>query len=154
MRLKPRMMLKLVVLLVLVALVQPGVAFQIRRVGTDSGVILRLRGDVRLGDYRGLNTILQNRPVVGLEIRSGGGSFEDGLDIARVVREKGLVVYAAKECDSACAFIFFAAKERYIGPACKIGAHSISNDPGKENGDTAPTTIPSARLFARPPTHH
>src|SRR5258706_699027 len=113
MLLKPRMILKLVVLLVLVTLVQPAVAFQIRRVGTDSGVILRLRGDVRVGDYRRLNTILQSRPVVGLEIRSGGGSFEDGLDIARVVREKGLVVYAAKECDSACAFIFFAAKERY-----------------------------------------
>src|SRR5258706_9357750 len=89
----------------LVTLVQPAVAFQIRRVGTDSGVILRLRGDVRVGDYRRLNTILQNRPLVGLEIRSGGGSFADGLDIARVVREKGLVVYPAKECDSAVASI-------------------------------------------------
>ena len=64
---KPRMILKLVVLLVLVTLVQPAIAFQIRPVGTDSGVILRLRGDVRVGDYRRLNTILQNRPVVGLE---------------------------------------------------------------------------------------
>ena len=147
MLLKPRMILKLVVLLVLVTLVQPAVAFQIRRVGTDSGVILRLRGDVRVGDYRRLNTILQNRPVVGLEIRSGGGSFEEGLDIARVVREKGLVVYAAKECDSACAFIFFAAKEQYIGPGCKIGVHSISNDRGKEDGDSVRTTVHMSRLL-------
>ena len=51
MLLKPRMILKLIASLVLVALVQPAGAFQIRRVGTDSGVVLKLRGDVRAGDY-------------------------------------------------------------------------------------------------------
>jgi multisubunit Na+/H+ antiporter MnhG subunit len=40
MLLKSRMILKLIVLVVLVTLVQPAGAFQIRRVGTDSGVIL------------------------------------------------------------------------------------------------------------------
>jgi hypothetical protein len=63
------------------------------------------------------------------------------------VREKGLVVYASKECDSACAFIFFAAKERYIGPGCKIGVHSISNDRGKEDGDSVRTTVHMSRLL-------
>jgi len=147
MLLKARMILKLVPLLVLIALVQPASAFQIRRVVADSGVVLRLHGDVTAGDYRRLKTILQDDSVVGLEIRSGGGSLEEGLDIARVVRDKGLVVYASKECDSVCAFIFFAAKERYIGRRCKIGVHSVSNDRGKEDGDSVRVTVQMSRLL-------
>jgi hypothetical protein len=116
-------------------------------VATDSGVVLRLRGDVRAGDHGRLKSILQNGAVVGLEIRSGGGSFEDGFDIARVVRDKGLVVYAPKECDSACALIFLAAKERYIGRRCRIGVHSVSNDRGKEDGDSIRTTVQMSRLL-------
>ena len=84
---------------------------------------------------------------MGLEIRSGGGSLEEGLDIARVVRDKGLVVYASKKCNSACAFIFFAAKERYIGRRCKIGVHSVSNDRGKEDGDSVRVTVRMSRLL-------
>ena len=68
-----RMMLKLVAYLLLVALVQPASAVQIRRVMTDSGTVLRLRGNVTDGDYLRLKNVLQNDAVVGLEIRSGGG---------------------------------------------------------------------------------
>jgi hypothetical protein len=148
MLLKPTMVLKLVALLVLIALLQPASAFQIKRVGTGSGTVLRLRGDVKDGDYGRLKSILQNGSVVGLDIRSGGGSLEDGFEIARVVRDKGLVVYASKECDSVCAFIFFAAKERYIGRRCKIGVHSVSNQRGKEDADTARSTVRMSRLLA------
>ena len=147
MTLNSRIILKLAMPLMLVALAHPAGAFQIKRVGTESGVVLRLRGDVRVGDYGRLKTILQNGTFVGLEIRSGGGSLEDGLDIARVVRDKGLVVYASKECDSVCAFIFFAAKERYMCRGCKIGVHSVSNDCGKEDADSARTTVQMSRLL-------
>jgi hypothetical protein len=145
---KSTIVLKLVAFLVLIALLQPASAFQIKRVGTGSGTVLILRGDVRDGDYGRLKSILQNGSVVGLEIRSGGGSLEDGFEIARVVRDKGLVVYASKECDSVCAFIFFAAKERYIGRGCKIGVHSVSNQRGKEDADTARSTVKMSRLLA------
>src|SRR5712672_3424938 len=138
MTLNSRIILKLAMPLMLVALAHPAGAFQIKRVGTESGVVLRLRGDVRVGDYGRLKTILQNGTFVGLEIRSGGGSLEDGLDIARVVRDKGLVV---------CAFIFFAAKERYMCRGCKIGVHSVSNDCGKEDADSARTTVQMSRLL-------
>src|SRR5712671_7343774 len=148
MTLNSRIILKLAMPLMLVALAHPAGAFQIKRVGTESGVVLRLRGDVRVGDYGRLKTILQNGTFVGLEIRSGGGSLEDGLDIARVVRDKGLVVYASKECDSVCAFIFFAAKERYMCRGCKIGVHSVSNDCGKEDADSARSTVMMSRLLA------
>ena len=147
MLLNPTMVLRLVALLVLIALPHPAGAFRIKRVGTDSGTVLRLRGDVTAGDYRRLKKLLQNGSVVGLEISSGGGSLEAGLDIARAVRDKGLVVYASKECDSVCADIFFAAKERYMGRGCKIGVHSVSNDRGKEDADSARSTIRTSRLL-------
>ena len=47
-----------------------------------------------------------------------------------------------------CAFIFFAAKERYIGRGCKIGVHSVSNQRGKEDADTARSTVKMSRLLA------
>src|SRR5258708_19345534 len=102
MLLKARMILKLVPLLVLIALVQPASAFQIRRVVADSGVVLRLHGDVTAGDYRRLKTILQDDSVVGLEITSGGGSLEEGLDIARVLRDKGLLGPPPTHCTPLC----------------------------------------------------
>src|SRR6478752_6467602 len=142
-----RMMLKLVAYLVLVALVQPASAVQIRRVMTDSGTVLRLRGNVTDGDYLRLKNILQNDAVVGLEIRSGGGSLEAGVDIARIVRDRKLVVYASRECDSVCAFIFFAARKRFMGRGCKIGVHSVSNERGKEDADSARITIEMSRLL-------
>jgi hypothetical protein len=145
MLLKATMVFNLVAFLV--ALIQPASAFHIKRLRTDSGTVLRLRGDVRAGDFARLNSILQNEAIIGLEIRSGGGSLEDGVEIARVVRDKGLVVYVSKECDSVCAFIFFAAKERYIGRGCKIGVHSVSNQHGKEDAETAQSTVKMSRLL-------
>jgi len=140
MLLKTRMMLKLVAPFVFLALVQPASAFKIKRVSTDSAVVLILRGAVSVGDYHRLKKLLEDGSVVGLEIRSGGGSLEEGLDIA-------LVVYASKGCDSACALIFFAATQRYIGRRCKIGVHSVSNERGKEDVDSVRTTVQMSRLL-------
>src|ERR1700733_15499448 len=147
MLLKPTTILKLAALLVLIPLLRPASAFKIKRVETVSGLVLKLRGDVRDGDYGRLKSALQNGSVVGLEITSGGGSLEDGVDIARIVRDKGLVIYASRECDSACAFIFLAAKERYIGRGSKIGVHSVSNDHDREDADSARVTIRMSRLL-------
>jgi hypothetical protein len=143
------MIRKLIASFVLVALVQPAEAVQLRRVVTDSGIVLRLRGHVTAGDYRRLKSAFQNGSVVGLDIRSDGGSLEAGLDIAHVVRERGLAVYASKKCNSVCAFILFAAKERYIGRRGKIGVHSVSNDRGKEDGDSVRVTVQVSRLLVR-----
>ena len=91
--------------------------------------------------------MLESGSVVGLEISSGGGSLEDGLEIARLIGDKGLVVYASKECDSVCAFILFAAKQRYVGRGCKIGVHSVSNHRGREDRDTTQVTVKLSRFL-------
>src|SRR5258708_17937552 len=109
MLLKARMILKLVPLLVLIALVQPASAFQIRRVVSDSGVVLRLRGNVTAGDYRRLKTILQNGSVVGLEIRSRGGSVADGLALAPAPATKRVLCAPSQERVSVRRCISFSA---------------------------------------------
>jgi hypothetical protein len=148
MLLKSNMKRNVIAILLLIAILQPANALQIKRLNTDFGTVLRLRGDVRDGDSGRLKWILQNAPVVGLDIRSGGGSLEDGVEIARIVRDKGLVVYASRECDSVCALVFFAAKERYLARRSKIGVHSVSNQRGKEDADTARSTVMMSRLLA------
>jgi hypothetical protein len=147
MLLKPTTVLKLVALLVLVGFLQPAGAFAIKRMATGAGTVLRLRGDVKEGDYGRLKSILLSEFVVGLQISSDGGSLEEGVDIARIVRDKSLVVYASGECDSACTLIFFAAKERYLGRRSKIGVHSVSNDRGKEDADSTRITVRMSRLL-------
>ena len=147
MLLKPAIVFKLIALLVPIVFLEPASAFRIKRVETDSGTVLRLRGDVREGDYGRLKSALQNERVVGLQIRSDGGSLEEGVDIARVVRDKSLIVYASGECNSACALIFFAAKERYMDRGSKIGVHSVSNDRGKEDADSTRVTVRMSRLL-------
>ena len=147
MTIKARQLLKLATCLMVVALGQSASALQIRRVETASGVVLQLRGVVRTGDYARLKTVLQSTTFAGLEMRSGGGSLEDGLDIAQIVRDRDVAVYASRECDSVCAFILFAAKKRYMGRRCRIGVHSVSNDRGKEDADSARTTVRMSRVL-------
>ena len=147
MLLKPTAVFKPIALLVLIGFLQPASAFQIKRVATGAGTVLRLRGDVREGDFGRLKSVLQSETVVGLEIRSDGGSLEAGVDIAQVVREKSLIVFTSGECDSACTLIFFAAKERYLGRRSKIGVHSVSNDRGKEDADSTRITVRMSRLL-------
>jgi len=137
-----------IALLILVAFHKPASAIEKKRVVTNHGLVLKLRGDVRDGDYSRLKSILRSGSVVGVEIRSGGGSLADGAEIAQAVRDQALVVYAPKECDSVCAFIFFAAKDRYMGRRARIGVHSVSNQRGKEDADTAHSTIVMSRLLA------
>ena len=100
-----------------------------------------------MGDYGRLKSALQSGSVVGLEISSDGGSLEEGFDIAQIVREKSLIVYASRECDSACTLIFFAAKERYMDRKCKIGVHSVSNDRGREDADSTRVTVRMSRVL-------
>ena len=47
-----------------------------------------------------------------------------------------------------CAFIFFAAKERFLGRGCKIGVHSVSSDRGREDADSARVTLQVSRFLA------
>jgi hypothetical protein len=78
-------------------------ALEIRRVAACSGVVLRLRGDFKEGDYARFKSHFRKKNlVVGLDLSSDGGDLEEGVQIANLARQKKLSIYVAEECDSVC----------------------------------------------------
>ena len=123
-------------------------ALEIRRIQTCSGIVLRLRGDIKEGDFSQLKSHFKAKePIVGFDLSSGGGILEEGLRIADLTRRKKLIVYV-EECNSVCADIFFAAAKRYYGSNSKIGVHAVSNYRDIEDVGSKLLTIKLARLWA------
>jgi hypothetical protein len=118
-------------------------------VQTCSGIVLRLRGDIKEGDFSHLKSHFRRKEtIVGFDLSSDGGIFEEGLRIADLTRRKKLTVYVAGECSSACSDVFFAAAKRYFEADSKIGVHAISNDRDIEDAGSKLLTIKLARLWA------
>jgi hypothetical protein len=140
------------VLCLLLALISSGTcsALEIQRVAACSGVVLRLRGDFKDGDYARFRSQFRKADaIVGLDLSSDGGDLEDGMQIANLTRQKMLSVYVADECNSVCAFVFFAAAKRYLAPNSKIGVHSISNYRAIEDLSSMRLTLKVARRSAK-----
>ena len=125
-------------------------ALEMRSVQTCSGIVLRLRGDINVGDYSRLKARFNGKePIVGFDLSSEGGDLEEGLRIADLVRRKALTVYVAGKCNSACADVFLAAASRHFGAGTKIGVHAVSNDRDVEDVRSKLLTIELARLWAK-----
>lgn len=125
-------------------------ALEIRPVQTNSGIVLRMRGDIREGDYLRLKAQFKGKkPIVGVDLSSDGGHLEEGLRIAALVRSQKLRVYVANECASVCADIFFAAARRYFAAGSKIGVHAISNDKDIEDVGSKLLTLKLARFWSK-----
>jgi hypothetical protein len=125
-------------------------ALEIRRVAACSGVVLRLRGDFRDGDYARFKSYFRKKDaVIGLDLSSDGGVLEEGMQIANLARQKKLSIYVAEECNSVCAFVFFAADKRYLARHSRIGVHSVSNSRDIEDLSSMRLTLKLARLSAK-----
>jgi hypothetical protein len=124
-------------------------ALEIQRVQTCSGIVLRLRGDIKEGDFSRLKSHFRGQEaIVGFHLSSEGGILEEGLRIADFTRRNKLTVYVADECNSVCADIFFAAARRYFEADSKIGVHAVSNHRDVEDVGSKLLTIKLARLWA------
>lgn len=137
--------------LILSLLAAPSTAMEVSRVaGCDGSDVLKLRGDVERGDYVKFRSQFRDqRRIVGLILDSPGGSLHEGVRIAALTKQKRLSTYVAKECDSACAFIFLLGNKRYAAKEAKIGVHAVGNEYGGEDRGTLRDTIYFARLSAK-----
>jgi hypothetical protein len=109
-----------------------------------------MRGDIKEGDYsRFKSHFKRSELIVGLDLSSGGGDLEEGLLIADLVRRKKLAVYVAGECDSACAFVFFAATSRHFGQQSRLGVHAVSDHRDIEDRGSMVLTVKLARVSAK-----
>jgi hypothetical protein len=99
--------------------------------GQRSCDVLKLRGDIEAGDYAKFRSYFgDQRRIAGLDLDSPGGSLYGGFRIATVTRQKRLLTFVSKECDSACAFVFLLGSKRYVSKEAKIGVHAVGNDHG------------------------
>jgi hypothetical protein len=125
-------------------------ALEIRRVTVCSGVVLRLRGNIKEGDYARFKSQFRKKDaVIGLDLSSTGGDLEEGVQIATLAHQKKLSVYVSKECSSVCAFVFFAAAKRYLAKDTRIGVHSVSDTRDIEDLSSMRLTLKLARLSAK-----
>jgi hypothetical protein len=125
-------------------------ALEIRRLAACSGVVLRLRGDFKDGDYARFKSHFRKKDaVIGLDLSSDGGDLEEGMQIANLAREKKLSVYVAGECNSICAFVLFAGSKRYLAQDSRIGVHSVSNSRDVEDLNSRLLTLKLARLSSK-----
>jgi hypothetical protein len=121
-------MFRVICLFLAVVLSQRCVALEIHRVATCSGVILRLRGTFDDGDYTRFESHFHRKgTIIGIDLSSDGGDLEEGVLIANLIHQRKLVVYVVQECNSICAYVFFAAVKRYRSQTARIGVHSASN---------------------------
>jgi hypothetical protein len=112
-------------------------------------MVLRLRGDIKEGDLSQLKSHFSaKQAIVGFDLSSHGGVFEEGLRIADFTRRKRLTVYVPGECSSACVDVFFAAGKRYFAAESKIGVHSVSSHRDVEDAASRLLTIKMARLWS------
>src|SRR5215469_409020 len=64
-------------------------ALETKRVQTCSGTVLRLRGDIREGDFSQLTSHFRGEEaILGFDLSSDGGVLEEGLRIADLTRRK------------------------------------------------------------------
>ena len=141
----------LAVTLVISIIATPCSGMEISRIaGCDGGDVLKLRGDIKRGDYVKFRSQFDGqRRIAGLDLDSPGGLLNEGVRIAMLTRQKRLPTFVAKQCDSVCAFIFLLGRKRYVLSEAKIGVHSVGNDYGSEDTGTIRDTISFARLSAK-----
>lgn len=142
----------LAVLVLAISLVAaPSGGMEISRVaGCEGGDVLKLRGDIKAGDFVKFRAHFgDQRRIAGLILDSPGGSLHEGVRIAMLTRQRRLSTYVATECDSACAFIFLLGAKRYVAKNARVGVHAVGNDYGSEDNGTLRDTIYFARLSAQ-----
>jgi hypothetical protein len=99
---------------------------------------ISIDGEIKQGDAKTFtDLILKQSVTTAVYLNSPGGSFEEGMAIARLVHQSNLktLVDDGDECTSMCAIIWLAGTTRYYGGKAKIGFHSIANIPVDKQGN-------------------
>ena len=58
-----------------------------------------------------------------VHLNSGGGRLGEAMELAKLIRARGLATYTSTSCTSACTIAFAAARERYLKSGAKLGFH-------------------------------
>ena len=96
-----------------------------RMIVTDSGSVLRIEGSVGKNFATQLGALLQASPSLQrIDITSGGGYAASGLEAARLIRARNLIVRVRSHYASMCVVLWSAGAQREMEPDAVIGLHA------------------------------
>lgn len=88
---------------------------------------LEITGPIAFGLTDDVQAVLDaHRTINTLHLMSPGGRTEEAKKLAALVEARGLNTHVASECQSACAFVFVAGRERTVNAGAKLGFHGVS----------------------------
>ncbi|MEE7548365.1 hypothetical protein HF319_16185 [Xanthomonas sp. Kuri4-1] len=88
------------------------------------GLVVRIEGGVGRHFADALAQLLDSHPSLQrIDITSGGGYATSGLEAARLVRKRNLIVRVRSHCASICVALWAAAAQRQMEPDAVIGLH-------------------------------
>ncbi len=94
-------------------------------------------GAIEPGDYFDFRRIVRRNNIETVVLDSPGGVVDEGLQIAAMIHDQGLSTFIPENalCASACAFLYFAGKERVAEGA--LGVHQFYS--GDDEGSVSST---------------
>ncbi|MFZ1106156.1 MAG: tetratricopeptide repeat protein [Hyphomicrobiaceae bacterium] len=105
---------------------------------SSDGRVVKFSGGVTFGGAKALRRLLAaNTSIKVIHLNSPGGFYAQAFEMARVIKSRGLDTYVSERCDSACADLFLAGRERLIGPGARIGFHQASTRGGSPSIDVS-----------------
>lgn len=97
--------------------------------------VLRLQGTIAPGSAAAFSSEIERvgEYVKRVELDSPGGSVQDALAMAKLIREKGYVTHVSsgKLCASSCPIVFSGGKERKADKGAAIGVHQVFTPGGQ-----------------------
>lgn len=91
---------------------------------SKDGSTIDLDGYIVAGSVSDLADVLDQAPGVKLiRLASQGGRIAPALDMADMIRERGLETRVDSSCESACTLLFLAGKLRTASPIAQVGFH-------------------------------
>ncbi|SKA37748.1 hypothetical protein SAMN02745126_05950 [Enhydrobacter aerosaccus] len=98
----------------------PAYAIRIMRDGTEA----EITGGFKYGLSHDAAKIFATAPNLRIvHLNSGGGRLGEAIELAKLIRARGLATYTSASCASACTIAFVAGRERYLKSGARIGFH-------------------------------
>jgi hypothetical protein len=99
--------------------------------------VLTVNGMIGPGAYRQFRAALYNGNPDLVVLNGPGGILEEAFLIAEEVRRRGLDTLVAPNgaCASACAVVYLAGRNKYLGSGGAIGLHSASSADGRADAE-------------------
>jgi hypothetical protein len=88
--------------------------------------ILEARGTIRPGETNRLRQALdRSKPIDEIWLYSGGGTSVEGMNMGRLIRQRGMAIRVPKNavCFSACSMVFLGGALRAVDPGAYYGVH-------------------------------